>query len=131
VPQNYSHPTIDYRLIRAGMQSISEGANTFSLPSGYLAQRKALQTQYDGRMFITEFAQKTNTLYKSGLGQLDPMLGNLLEKYPYITRLYGQMSPDQMRFDPTLIPSQTEPDISNRIDLNQYVKGDVFWGCAT
>jgi hypothetical protein len=68
--------------------------------------------RYEGKAFITEYAQPT-----SQLNVIDPLLQELRQRYPYVTRVYGQMSPEEMTIDPVFDFNSNLPDISNIHDL--------------
>jgi len=68
--------------------------------------------RFEGQAFITEYAQPS-----SQLSVIDPLLQELRQRYPYVTRLYGQMSPDEMTVDPVFDFNNNLADISNIRDL--------------
>jgi len=52
----------------------------------------------------------------------------LAEKYKYVTRFFGRISPEEMTVDPTFVPAPELPDVSNVHDLTG-VDPELFWGC--
>ena len=81
---------------------------------------------YEGRAFITEYAQPTSQLIRQGVQ--DDLVIELTRNYDYVTRFFGRMSPEEMTVDPTFsIQADLEP-VSNIRDLSN-VNPDVFWGC--
>lgn len=70
--------------------------------------------RFGGQAFITEYAQPTTQL-----NVVDPLLQELRQRYPYVTRLYGQLSPEEMTVDPTFDFSTSLSDISNIHDLSE------------
>ena len=65
-----------------------------------------------GQGLVTEFAQPTSAISSS-----DPLISSLIKQYPYLTRVYGEMSPEEMITDPVFNFSAELPDISNVFDL--------------
>ncbi len=68
--------------------------------------------RFEGKAFITEYAQPS-----SQLNVIDPLLQELRQRYPYITRFYGQMSPTEMTVDPVFDFNTNLSDMSNIHDL--------------
>ena len=68
--------------------------------------------RFEGKAFITEYARPT-----SQLSVVDPLLQELRQRYPYVTRFYGQMSPNEMTIDPTFDFNAGLPEVSNIHDL--------------
>lgn len=69
--------------------------------------------RFEGKAFVTEYAQPT-----SQLNVTDPLLRELRQRYPYVTRLYGQISPEEMTVDPVFDFNNNLSDISNIHDLS-------------
>ncbi|MDX2077581.1 MAG: DUF2330 domain-containing protein [bacterium] len=145
-PQNYSHPTIDYATFRT---TPSPYANDESLSITYeFLHRRSnsqqtrldlhsyhytmnqLQDQYDG-VFVTEFASSTEALIGEFDAQSEPLITNLINKFPYVTRLRGQFDPEQILYDELFVPAPDLPDVARYIDLNNYVDPLHFWGCSS
>lgn len=87
--------------------------------SNYVAQRSGAieNTQPNpGHGFFVEYTQPT-----SELGATNSLLQELASKHQYLTRLYGEMSPEQMTIDPRFTFDAALPDISNIIDLGNRV----------
>jgi hypothetical protein len=86
--------------------------------TNYLQLVGAGLDRFNGQAFITEYAQPT-----SQLNVVDPLLRDLRQQYPYLTRLYGQMSPNEMTvdpvfdFNPNLANMSNIHDLTNRTDL--------------
>ena len=78
----------------------------------YLQQVSAGIDRFGGQAFITEYAQPTTQLNVT-----DPLLQELRQGYPYVTRVYGQMSPNEMSVDPVFDFNNNLPDVSNIHDL--------------
>lgn len=70
--------------------------------------------RFEGKAFITEYAQPT-----AQLNVVDPLLQELRQRYPYVTRVYGQMSPNEMSIDPVFGFNNNLADVSNIHDLTQ------------
>ncbi len=69
--------------------------------------------RFEGKAFITEYAQPT-----SQLSVVDPLLQSLRQQYPYVTRFYGQLSPEEMTVDPVFDFNSNLSDVSNIHDLS-------------
>ncbi len=120
-PTNFAHPVIYDRDVRADFTTF-DGTN-------YLSLVDQTVDVYQGRAFITEYARPTSDL--RSLAPSDPLVRNLAERYRYVTRFFGRMSPDEMTVDPSFNYSDQRADIadvSNVHDLSQ-VNAEVFWGC--
>ena len=68
--------------------------------------------RFGGRAFITEYAQPSNQLQV-----VDPLLQELRQRYPFVTRFYGQISPEEMTIDPFFDFNSNLPEVSNIRDL--------------
>jgi hypothetical protein len=94
-----------------------------ALPFGggtdYLQQVATGIDQYEGKAFITEYAQPT-----SQLNVTDNLLRELRQRYPYVTRFYGQISPEEMTIDPVFDFNNNLTDISNIHDLSS--RTDIY-----
>lgn len=148
VPENYAHPQPDYGNMTAPSQITV--IREFSIPSAfnstYSREQSRIQADYDGLAFITEYAQSSAQLLAdpeipSGTNfffgqqpqsvQGDPLLEDLVERFPYVTRLRAQLSPEQMTLDPTFIPDPNAEDVSNRVDLIDHTDPLHYWGCSS
>jgi len=111
IPDNYAHPAVDFRQMRAGFQTIQESGLTYTTLTTYKVEQKRLQTEFNGLAFITEYAQPSSALLSAissqGSGTLDGIVAGLLIKHPYVTRLRAQMSPNQMTLDPPFQRTRT------------------------
>lgn len=117
VPTNYAHPVIEDNDLRYNFGS-SDGTNYLSL----IDQTVDL---YNGRAFITEYAMPTADLAQKAS---DPLLKQLMTDYPYITRVFGRISPEEMTVDPTFILQNDLLNISNVRDLSK-MDAKTFWSC--
>ncbi len=86
--------------------------NAFAGSTNYLQMVGDGIDRFGGLAFITEYAQPS-----SELAVVDPLLRELRQKYPYVTRVYGQLSPEEMTVDPVFDFNNQLPDISNVRDL--------------
>jgi hypothetical protein len=118
VPRNYAHPVIDDEDIRGDFTQFG-GTN-------YLLVVDATVDLYKGRAFITEYAQPTSTL--RGMNPSDPLLRLLAEKYKYVTRFFGRISPEEMIVDPAFDFTGELADVSNVRDLST-ADAERFWQC--
>lgn len=119
VPVNYAHPVIYDEDIRGSFNSF-DGTNYLSL----LDQTVDL---YEGRAFVTEYAMPTSDLRDQK--PQDTLVQLLTEKYKYVTRVIGRISPEEMTVDPVFNFDADKPDISNVHDLSES-DAEVFWQCA-
>ncbi len=69
--------------------------------------------EFAGQAFITEYAAPTRELVVS-----HPLLQQLGERYPYVTRLNTVISPDEMTVDPIFGYDPQLKDVSNIHDLS-------------
>jgi len=119
VPTNYAHPEIDMNNMRVSWGSF-DGTNYEWL----LNQTIDL---YQGRAFITEYAQPAENL--SDFVRInDELLKDLAENYDYVTRLVGRMSPEEMTADPGFAINDDMRPVSNLYDLTD-MNSEIFWGC--
>lgn len=117
-PVNYAHPVIEDEDIRGTFFSF-DGTN-------YMQLVDATVDLYQGRAFITEYAMPTADL--RSLRPSDPLLRLLAEKFNYLTRFMGRISPEEMTVDPTFAFEPSLADISNLRDFSG-ADPEVFWGC--
>ncbi|HLA44601.1 MAG TPA: DUF2330 domain-containing protein [Aggregatilineales bacterium] len=117
-PFNYAHPVIDDSDIRFDFVTYN---NNYQI---LLDQTIDL---YDGRAFVTEYAQRTDVFMRE-FNPTDPLLVKLSTKYAYITRLIGRISPEEMTVDPIFDFSDSLRDVSNIHDLTDF-DSEVVWGC--
>ena len=117
-PTNYAHPTIPDEYLRGD----------FFQPGGtnYLSVVDQTVDLYQGRAFITEYAQPTEAFEQ--LFPQDELLKRLVRDYDYVTRFFGRMSPKDMTVDPTFDFSANLQDVSNVRDLTA-IDPEIFWGC--
>jgi hypothetical protein len=81
--------------------------------NNYFALRTQAIDGVGGQGFITEFAGPT-----SDLAAVDEDLRALLREYPYLTRMYTEISPEEMTVDPTFPYNESLPPVSNIHDLS-------------
>jgi hypothetical protein len=79
--------------------------------------------QAGGRAFVTELAQPTSALRPPS----DPAVTLLFQQYPYLTRVYTRISPEEMTIDPVFDLAPGLPDISNVHDLSNQPPP---WNCS-
>ena len=79
--------------------------------------------QAGGRAFVTEMAQPTSALRPPS----DPDVTLLFQQYPYLTRHYTRISPDEMTSDPTFDIMAGLPNVSNVHDLSNR---PAPWSCS-
>lgn len=117
-PINWATPTINDGDIRG----------TFFSPDGtnYLSLVDQTVDLYNGRAFVTEFAQPTSVLRERGI--LDPAVAELAERHEYVTRVFARVSPEEMTVDPVFRFTNDIPDVDNIHDLSM-TNDKIFWGC--
>jgi hypothetical protein len=81
--------------------------------SNYFTLRTQAIDNVGGQGFVTEFAGPT-----SDLATVDEGLRALLNEYPYMTRMYTEISPEEMTVDPTFLYNESLPPLSNIHDLS-------------
>ncbi len=117
MPTNYARPVIEDKNLRYSFNT-GDGTN-------YLQLVDQTVDLYNGRAFITEYAGSTAPL----LNQVsDELARDLLTKYPYITRFFGRISPEEMTVDPEFDLNMALPDVSNVRDLSG-MNPETFWTC--
>ena len=90
--------------------------NTFGAHN-YQTLRSGVLESVKGDGWVVEYALPTSQLTVN-----NPVLQELKAKYPYVTRLYSEMSAETMRdlkADPTFKFEASVPDISNVFDLSK------------
>ena len=70
--------------------------------------------QAGGHAFVTELAQPTSALRPPS----DPNVTLLFQQYPYLTRHYTRISPEEMTIDPSFDMVPGLPNVSNVHDLS-------------
>lgn len=118
IPTNYAYPSIADEDIRGTFFS-NDGTNYQQLVNDTV-------DLYKGRAFITEYAQPTSAL--RDLAPQDPLIRLLAEKYRYVTRHTGRLSPEEMTVDPIFRVDTSLPDVTNVRDLST-VAPERFWDC--
>lgn len=148
VPENYAHGKVDFSAFRTTNRSQYVGQLdtfaadiTFDMELGIIDinrqqfwdARDAIQRENNGLAFITEYAMPSQSLLDSPQwsGTANSALDELLNTYPYVTRLRAQMSPEQMTVDPTFIPAPNEPNRDSLVDIADYVDPLHYFGCST
>ena len=93
--------------------------NAFAGSTNYLQLVSTEIDRFAGKAFVTEYAQPSNQL-----NVVDPLLQTLRDRYPYVTRLYGQMSPEEMTVDPVFDFNPDLADVTNIHDLTD--RSDLY-----
>ncbi len=134
VPQNYAHPEIDFSRMRVGFVQVQESGSGYVSLQTYQDERRFAQEKYQGKAFVTEYAQPLRVLMNdvrlTEKDVLDPLISKLFSQYSYVTRLRGQMNPNQMTLDPIFTADPNAKDFTNVIDLAKYVEPATFWRCS-
>jgi len=79
--------------------------------------------QAGGRAFVTELAQPTMALRPPS----DPAVSLLFMQYPYLTRLYTRISPDEMTIDPSF---DMVPGLANVSNVHDLSSKPAPWNCS-
>lgn len=112
VPTNYAHVEVaDEEIVFFS----PFGGNNYRLLMGTRAD------EYAGKAFITEYANPA-----AELSVVHPLLQQLAQQYPYLTRLSTVISPEEMTLDPTFDYDPQRADVSNVRDLSQLER---VWDC--
>jgi hypothetical protein len=117
-PENY----IDLKIPDSLIQFDQYGSQ-----NNYLALVSSETDKVGGQAFVTEYAKPTTELLNLAQQQsfvqgpqadARNALLPLLQKFPYITRLYARMSAEEMTDDPTFMVSSHPGDVNNVHDLS-------------
>ncbi|RMF78112.1 MAG: DUF2330 domain-containing protein, partial [Chloroflexi bacterium] len=134
--ENYANPVPDFTRFRGPHQVNGIGdfsASFFFGSSGvnsqYAQQQSAIQDEFNGLAFITEYAQPSANLTDPAAS--DPLIQQLMREYPYVTRLRAQLSPEQMTLDPVFAPVDDAVNVTNVIEVSEFVDPLAYWGCST
>ena len=96
--------------------SISDGEVLFN-PFGANNYRQVVAQAADQageRAFVTEYAGPTTALRPA-----EPTAQQLVQKYPYLTRFYTRISPEDMTVDPVFDYAPDKGDVNNVHDLSK------------
>lgn len=110
VPTNFTHMEI----LDGEIEFTDFGGNNYPT---LISQRADAN---DGRAFVTEYAGPafdTAPNELNGLVTFNPLLNDLAEKHPYLTRLYTVISPEEMLVDPAFTFVDGREPQSNIRDL--------------
>lgn len=121
-PVNYAHPTIKDEDIRVVPFAVTPNGDPLT---NYTQLVDNTIDLYEGRAFITEFADDTESLMSAAN---DPLLKDLLRNYDYVTRFLGRISPEEMTVDPVFDFNGNMADVSNIHDLTKFDPETVY-GC--
>jgi hypothetical protein len=84
--------------------------------NNYATQRSGAIDSLKGQGFVVEYGQPTSQITAT-----DPLVQRLAAEHPYLTRLYGELSPAEMTVDPAFEIKEGLPDISNVIDMSNRI----------
>ncbi len=132
-PENYAHVRNMYDVVRRqsavfNIGKFQEAGSGF--PQQYFDYYARFQTEHDGQLFITEYAQPTSGLVEKITDYEDSFLAHLASDFDYVTMMRAQLSPEQMTLDPSFVPSDTPEPRSNLFDW-ALVDPLHFYGCST
>lgn len=80
--------------------------------NNYNELRTGVLDSVQGKGFVIEYAQPTSALQSS-----DPLIKELSANYSYLTRMYSEMSPEEMILDPLFKFDAALAPISNTINM--------------
>jgi hypothetical protein len=103
-PENMAALQVDDREVALTDRS---GGNNYNLLRGTVSD------QVNGHGFVTEYAQPTSAFASS-----DPEIAQLAREHRYLTRLYAEMSPEEMTLDPMFKPADDLANVSNIHDYS-------------
>jgi hypothetical protein len=129
-PDNYVHADVDFASFRARSQ-LTTPLEFNGAVGNYFAEQDRIQAEYDGRAFITEYAMPSINLMELSESVVDETyLADLINRYPYMTRLRAQLSPEQMTVDPIFLPDTEQVNVPQTTELIDYVDPLHYWGCS-
>ncbi len=118
-PENYIDLKIPDKLVKF---------DQYGSQNNYLTLVSSETDKVGGQAFVTEYAKPTSDIVQQIQTQpvptpdaqtaRDALLG-VLQQFPYITRLYGRMSAEEMTADPTFMVSSATADVDNIHDLSK------------
>ena len=94
----------------------------FASRNNYYAEVARTADAAGGRAFVTEMARFTAEINRTG----DEVIDEYLERFPYLTRMYTRISPEEMTADPSFRFDPTQPQVRGRRNL---VDQPVAWTC--
>lgn len=129
-PDNYVHADVDFASFRSGSQLVNAWEFDQSV-GNYGREQRRIQDEYGGQAFITEYAMPSINLMELNDSVADETyLVDLINEYPYVTRLRAQLSPEQMTVDPIFLPDTEQENVPRTTNLAQYVDPLHYWGCS-
>ncbi|HYF63156.1 MAG TPA: DUF2330 domain-containing protein, partial [Herpetosiphonaceae bacterium] len=84
--------------------------------NNYAAMRSGAIDSLKGQGFVIEYAQPTSQITAT-----DPLVQRLAARHPYLTRLYGEMAPEEMTADPVFEIKEGLPDIPAALDMSNRI----------
>jgi hypothetical protein len=131
-PVNWAHPTLDFGALRGPERwrfAVEPSMGGFGQRPrvGYNALVDAALAAHDGRAFVTEYAMPTSNLDPGD----NALISDFAARFPYVTRLYGEIAPEQMTLDPAFAPAPDLPDVSSELNAGDFVDPLVYYGCST
>jgi hypothetical protein len=121
-PVNYAHPAIKDEDIRVFPFIFDQNGDPFT---NYTQLVDDTVDLYEGRAFVTEYADNTEALMNAAN---DPLVKELLGNYDYVTRFLGRISPEEMTVDPVFEFDGDRANVSNIHDLTKF-DPEVVYGC--
>ena len=129
-PENWADAEVDFTQIRGRIGHFAGGDTNYYGGTNYAWLLNDLQAEYDGKFFVTEYAMPTSDLPAQSVAE-SALLTEFTDRFAYVTRLYGQLAPEQMTLDPMFAPVADAANQPNRIDLTGIVDPLEFFGCTT
>ncbi len=109
-------------------QVAPEGIDRIVMPDDAIVLKERGFTNYEsalqsivqianGRGFVTEYAQPTQSMQRNA----NPELDGLLDSHAFLTRMSSSLAPEQMTFDPLFIQAPNLAAVSNIHNLNNRI----------
>lgn len=129
-PDNYGHPDVDFASFRTRSQLVDPFGFS-DATNDYFNERNRIQDEFDGRAFITEYAMPSINLIEINASVVDDAyLMDLINQFPFVTRLRAQISPEQMTIDPIFLPDARQNHVPQTIELEDHLDPLHYWGCS-
>jgi hypothetical protein len=125
VSQNTINAKIDFAKLHAPSRVMNPYMWFSDHENSYFEERSKIIATATRQTLVTEYAGSSNLLAPN-----QESLQALKQKYPYLTKLYTEISPGKSE-DPIFKHGAAALDVSNFIDLNRYVDPLEYWGCST
>jgi hypothetical protein len=111
----------DHQATPANMTRLTMRKNDLALTdlngrNNYTEMRSGAIDSLNGQGFVLEYGQPTSQITAT-----DPLVQRLAASHPYLTRLYGELSPEEMTVDPAFEIKPGLPDIPAELDMTNRI----------